>query len=306
MAPLLSVPAQSHLQMIADLQAAAVSEKVIYRRQVAPAAVGVQPLPLIHGTESFVPGWLANWHSQHHEWAPDDIACYSILDAVISGAGQIWLGGRVVTSPEIMPIYVHNVLELACGGSEAFWAATRLPVRSINVPCLVAIGHGIHVYGHFLIELLFRILVASEAFNKSGLTYHILLDRALPSWLLKIITEDLGVDGSRLEFFEPDREQILLRHAIVPARALGKESFHPFASHLIDHLLERLLIQKADRPKRIFVARKRFQNPFAPNRICLNEQNLADIAAKRHCLVPIAIEDMSWREQIAVFGMQMS
>jgi capsular polysaccharide biosynthesis protein len=301
MKPPLAVPAQGRLNVIADLKVAAASGMAIYRRQVAAAAVGVQPLPLIQGTEVFGPEWVASWHRQHHSWAPTDVACYSILDTVVSGAGQIWLGDQLVTSHEIMPDYVRSGLELANGGSDCFWAATRLPIRRINVPCLVAIGHGIHVYGHFLIELLFRILVAKQAFKGSRLTYHILLDRAAPDWLMKIITEDLDIDSSRLEYFEPDREQVLLRHAIVPTRPLGQESFHPFANNLIDELVDKLPIPRGHWPKRLFIARGRFQNAFAPNRICLNEQVLIDSAAKRHGFVPITIEDMSWREQIALF-----
>jgi capsular polysaccharide biosynthesis protein len=301
MDPFFTVPTRCHLEVIADLKAAAASGMAIYRRPVASAAVGAQPLPLIRGTEVFGPKWLASWHCQHHSWAPTDIACYSILDAVVSGAGQVWLDNHLITSPEIMPDYVRNVLELAQGGSDGFWAATRLPVRKINTPCLVAVGHGIHVYGHFLIELLFRILIANQAFQGSGLTYHILLDRAAPNWLLTIITEELGIDASRLEFFEPDREQVLLRHAIVPTRPLGQERFHPFTNNLIDQLVDRLSIKRADGPKRVFAARKRFQNPFAPNRVCVNEQALIDSAASRHGFVPITPEDMSWREQIALF-----
>jgi hypothetical protein len=110
----------------------------IVRRQVAPPAGGVQPLPLIAGTEPFAAEWLAKWHSMPHRWPERDIACYSAMDGIVSGNGQVWLSGRLVTSPEIMPAYVAHGLDVANGGNDRLHSAAALPVRTIDAPCLVS------------------------------------------------------------------------------------------------------------------------------------------------------------------------
>ncbi len=108
------------------------------------------PCPLLPSTERFFLADLAKVHTETPSLAGQDVAYYSMQDAVIACAGQIWLGGRLVTPPEVMQRYVANLLDVKNGGSEARFRSCALPIRTINAPCMVAIGHGIQVYGHFL------------------------------------------------------------------------------------------------------------------------------------------------------------
>jgi capsular polysaccharide biosynthesis protein len=288
--------------MISDLtisQAAGIS---VIRQQVASPSSGIQPLPLIAGTERFAHSWLADWHRELHHWAASDIACYSFINAVVSGTGQVWLDGQLITSPEIMPPYVANGLGVANGRLDTLNTVGLLPLRVIEQPCLVAIGHGIRVYGHFLIELLFRILIARLAHNERELPYRVLLDHEAPDWLLQILHNYLDVKSSDVEFFKPKVERVLLRHAIVPTRPLQNERFHPAANEMLEELVERLQVKSSvHQLRRVFIARNRFTNPSAPSRSCVNEQRLIDVAVTRHGFTAVAIEDMIWIEQIAVF-----
>jgi capsular polysaccharide biosynthesis protein len=288
--------------MISDLTNAQALGLPILRHLVVPAAGGIQPLPLISGTECFAQEWLVNWHREHHHWPESDMACYSITNAVVSGAGQIWLDGQLITSPEIMPPYVAQGLDIANGGNEMLRGAGALPVRTIETPCLVAIGHGIRVYGHFLIELLFRILAARRAYQTTGLRYRVLLDQAAPEWLLRILDEYLEVRASDIEFFQPEKERVQLHHAIISTTPLRDERFHPATNEMLAALVDRLNIPCLERPlRRVFIGRSGFSNPAAPNRTCVNEQNLIDTAVADYGFTSVAIETMSWSQQIALF-----
>jgi capsular polysaccharide biosynthesis protein len=271
----------------------------VYRREVAAVAGAINPRPLIPGTEVFVPRWLAEWHQGSQRWEPCDVACYSILDAVVSGAGQVWVGGRLITSPEIMPPYVANSQEIATGGNDQLRRESTLPIRTIGRPCLVTVGHGIQVYGHFLIEMLFRILVARKAFQNSGLRYGLLLDQSVPRWLLAILEQELEISTDDIELFDSTKEQVRLRHAILPGRVFIGERVHPIANLMIDELLRKLDVPRSSK-RRIFVTRRCFHNFAAPYRLCVNEAALVDIAAV-HGFIPVATEDMTWREQIGLF-----
>jgi capsular polysaccharide biosynthesis protein len=294
-----SGPSKHSLLTIPDLPEASAAGLPIIRRPIAAICSGPSPLPLIPGTERFAPDWVVKWHREHHSWPTVDVACYSVIDAVVSGSGQIWLDGKLVTSLEVMPAYVAQGLGIQDGGNERLHAAAALPIRCVDTPCLVALGHGIQVYGHFLIELLFRILVARRAFGVTGLRYNVLLDQAAPEWLIRILLDDLRIEPSRLEFFKPKEEQVRLRHAIISSRV---PRYHPVAKDMLDELVADLMIAQSIRPhQRVFVARNRFHNSAAPYRICANEKALADTAAARHGFHPVAIEKLGWRDQIGLF-----
>ncbi|HTI03118.1 MAG TPA: glycosyltransferase 61 family protein [Acidisoma sp.] len=272
------------------------------RRELAPPVGQWQRLPLIPGTEAFSNHWLPDYHARDCAWIRHSVACYSLLGARVSGTGQIWVNDRLVTSPEIMPPYIAEGLDIAAGGSARLHAEASLPVRSVETPCLVAVGHGSRVYGHFLVEMLFRILTARAAFSATGLRFQYLLSTESPPWLLEILERYLAIGRDQMVFFNPAQEQVALRHAIVPTLLLRPGGFHPFANTLIERCLRDLDLPDASAgPARVFAVRQRFYNPAAPNRICLNEDRLAAIAAQRHGFVPISMETLSWPDQIALF-----
>lgn len=221
----------------------------------------------------------------------------------MSGSGQIWFDDHLITSDEIMPNYVVNYLGIGDGGDAHLLSEAQLPLKIIESPCLVAVGHGSKVYGHFLIELLFRLLVAHHAFFQTEhLPYRVLLDFDSPPWLLRILEENFGIGPEDVEFFLPQHERVVLRHAIIPTRVFHDHGVHPFANEIIKGLLDRLNIQPSPRqPSRIFVTRGQFQNAASPRRICTNEKDLINIATNRHGFTAVRAEAMGWREQIALF-----
>jgi capsular polysaccharide biosynthesis protein len=295
-------PFRCSLETINDLSELITAGAPMIRREIAPPAGRWRRVPLIPGTEAFSNAWLPTYHGQHDAWIRHGSACYSVLGARISGMGQIWLNDRLITAPDVMPPYVAEALDIAHGGSDPLWADAALPVRQIDVPCLVAAGHGVQVYGHFVMEMLLRILEARDAFGAAADRFHILLPRQSPAWLLAILDHDLGIGPERIVFFDPEREQVLLRHAILPTLMLQDGGFHPVANRLIDSFLATLdLAALAPTPRRVFAVRRRFQNEAAPYRICQNEERLVAIAAERHGFVPVAMESLSWQAQIAHF-----
>lgn len=295
-------PSQTMLETIDALDGLAEAHTGIIRREVAPAFGGVRRVPLITGTERFAGHWLPDYHGRDTGWITHDIACYSLLGARVSGAGNVWWRDQLLTAPTVMPDYVADALGVAQGGNAQLWAEARLPVRHIDAPCLIATGHGTGVYGHFLVEILFGILVARAAFAGTSLSFRTLLPVQSPQWLLDILEQHLQIPRSAILFYDPTQEQVALRHAILPSHVLQPGGFHPGANAMIDQLIDRLDLDRvAPTPARVFVVRRGFYNPAAPYRICMNEDRLVEIAAQRHGFAAVAVETLSWREQVALF-----
>jgi hypothetical protein len=157
-----------------------------------------------------------------------------------SAVKQSWIGRNLVAAPQIMPLYVNHILQVEAGGAESLMRHRDQPVRSVSAPCLVAAGHGPQVYGHFLIEVLFRILTAKLAMA-SGLPRHkVLIDKDAPDWFVDILRDHLDIDHADLEFFEPARECVHLENALVPTRVLQEPGFHPLAKDLVNALVRKL------------------------------------------------------------------
>lgn len=288
--------------LITDLTITTDSGNTIGRRLVAPLASGIEPLPLISGTEPFTDNWLVDWHSRTHDWPKADIACYSFQNAVVSGTGQVWLEGELITSTEVMPLYVAKGLGVGGGSSDPLTVVQALPIRVIETPCLVGVGHGTRVYGHFLTELLLRVLVARRAQRETGIRYSVLLDHVAPDWLLRIFDQHLDVPISDIEFFRPTEERVLLRHAIVPTTAARGDAYHPATNDILTEFLDRLAIPRPTKPvSRVFVARNAYTNPSAPSRRCTNEDRLIQAAVNEYGFTPVTIENMHWPGQIALF-----
>lgn len=182
------------LQTIPDLSDSNFQGAIQSVWEIAPRCVANQVPGLIPGTEHYVDEWLSHWHQNQPETHLDEVSCFLIKDATISGNGNIWLGGRLISAAQVMPDYVANILEVNSGGSAAVLRRRSETVRTVKEPCLVAIGHGTHVYGHFLIEVAFRLLVAQHARSLGLPNYKVLIARGSPPWYLYLLIQYFQVD----------------------------------------------------------------------------------------------------------------
>ena len=273
------------------------------RLELAPAAMSLPARPLVPGTEAFAPEWLVAHHARGARSPRPGLACYFIRDATVSGNGQVWLGERLVTARDLLPRYMQGLMGLGGTLNQNMLKAHHLPERIIDPPTAVLLGHGIHVYGHFLIEMLFRFMQVETALGRRAAGMRYLLDRAAPPWLLRILTEDLRIPVEHLVFFDPRQERVLLRRAVVPTHVGGEEhGFHPMAAELADRAAARLNLPATTTPRRFFATRLDFSNPASgAKRVCLNEPALIEIARREHGFEPLALQDLPWPQQVAAF-----
>lgn len=273
------------------------------RQVFAPTAAACSPLPLKQGTEAFASASAVAWHQTKGAMPSWDVASSYAADAIVSGSGQVWLDDKLVVSPELMPRYAFDFHGLARGGRREFLATQNLPVRVIERPCAVLSCHGIAVYGHFLIEVLMRVLLLRRAMRGTSLPWAVLLDEAAPSWLVRILVEDLGIAESDIERFQPRAERVQLRHAILPGLVHRDSGFHPFANELIEDLKELLApLPQVDPIPRAFLVRRGISNRHSLMRAWKNESDIVELALRRHGFMPVQIETLPWKQQIALLS----
>lgn len=269
------------------------------RIRLAPAATP-SPLPrLAIEDPEFVAEHWRRFHAEAPSPAPFDLASLGPMALRLNGPGLIWSNATLLDDNATMPTYVRPELERP--GSAILAAATSLPIRRDHRPALVFHGWGVRVYGHFLIEMLPKLLLSQRFPALFGHTLPV-LDREMPAWFLAILRNHLNIDPDRAIWFDSAREQLDLDQAIVLPLLTRQGGYHPIVASLLDDFIARTAAPPATPTRRIFLARGDFSNPAAPHRRLINEADLAAIAAQKFGFSIIHPETMDFAAQIGSFA----
>lgn len=268
------------------------------RTVVAPVGAPLAPLPLLTPEPDFVDAWLARHHQQGAVADPFDVSCYFARDVEVTGRGHVFWQDALLDGPEFMPLYWRKLVE---DGEVDLAAERALPARVVDEPCVVFAGHGIHVYGHFLLETLPRLFLAHYALDHALPRRRYLIDADAPAWLRDILCGSLGVDEADLLPYAPARERMVLRQAILPTLTSRDGQFHPYQRRVCAHLCEVVGAEaEAPGPRRLFLTRALVRNPHSVQRHCVNELELAGIAAREFGFAVLAPETFPWAAQLAL------
>jgi capsular polysaccharide biosynthesis protein len=199
----------------------------------------------------------------------------------------------------MMPIYVRP--ELDRPGSTMLATTLALPLRREQRLGLVFHGWGVQVYGHFLIEMLPKLLLARRFPALFDMARPV-LDRQMSGWLIDILQRHCGIDPARAIWFDTATERLDLDQAMVLPLLTRAEGYHPLASPLIDDFAASVAQAPTAPTPYLFVARGDFANPAAPRRRLANEASLAEIAAAQFGFLVIRPERLSFVEQVGLFA----
>ncbi|HET9147264.1 MAG TPA: glycosyltransferase 61 family protein [Acetobacteraceae bacterium] len=258
------------------------------------------PLPrLALETEKFTaPEWIG-FHRNGTAVPPFDLAALGPLPLTLNGPGLVWLGDALIADPSVLPVYALAELERH---PEALLARPRaLPIRRNPRPALVFHGWGVRVYGHFLIEMLPKLLLAKRFPNLfSGLLP--VLDRQMPEWFRAILASQFGIGEAEAIWFDSAQEQLHLERAVLLPHLLRPGGFHPAARTLFADFAAIAQEAPPASAERLFVARGEHENSAAPRRRLVNEAELAEIAASEFGFLPVYPEQLLFPRQIGLFA----
>ena len=268
--------------------------------RVRVAAPGVPAaLPRLAVTDPALtdPHWIG-FHEHGMGGAPFDLAALGPIEVTLCGHGLILREGALLDDPSILPAYVLPSLAKFPGDPIA--EARAKPVRTVGRPALVFHGWGVRVYGHFLIEMLPKLLLAARFPALFGGLAPV-LDRQMPDWFIAILRDHLGLDPARAIWFDSAAERLHLTRAVILPLLAREGGWHAAAGPLFDDFTRRHAAE-AEAGARLFVARGDFANPAAPQRRYPNEAEIAEIAATEFGFEAIRPETLAFPAQIRRFA----
>jgi len=278
----------------------ALNPEAVRETIVLPAAAMPRPARLIPGTEGGSPGWIGTHHRNQAERQAAAVNCYTVEGLVIGGIGYAFVQDRLILSPEIMPPYWHATL--TDDRQEEPARVVALPLRRIAGRTVAFTGWGTDTYGHLLVEMLPRLLVAREALGGFA-GAKLLLPADSPAWFDDILRQALGGTLPAVERYDTLRERVVLEEGVLPGLPLQRDGFHPGLNPLMDRLRDALIgPQAASLAPRVFVSRALFFNPATMRRRCLNELRIAEIAATEYGFAVIAPETLPWATQMRLMA----
>jgi len=247
--------------------------------------------PLLPGTEHFAAPWLRYWHEQADQPAVEDVACYSVLGAVVSRRGATWHDNKPFVPADLG--HEGKVPSIACPDD-------TLLLRTVQSPCMVISGHQGDSYQNRVWDWMLRVGTARHLAQSLNLPLRILLDNAAPDWVPNLIRRVWGIGPDAIEIYDPESERVFLQHALLPTNPLGVHGLHPFFDGVINEIAayERPP-SSAPKIRRIFL--KQISPNQQPNHGCCNEMDLIQAAAL-YGFMPISIENLSWLGRIKLFS----
>lgn len=222
-----------------------------------------------------------------------------LWNAIVSGRGLIWRDDKLVTAPDLMPQYWKERLEDSGPYIHPSHAFT-VPTRDIYEPCISTIGWGWQIYGHNIIEMIPRMLLAIRAAKELCVTPRTLIRSDTPSWVRNLLLNHLGFTPDRIEVFEPLKEKVRLHKGLFPTYPLFPGiGFHPATAQLLDDLGG--LPMPGEQQRRVYLTRRQLPSDLHQWRSCENEEELGKIASKEFGFEELAPETLTWSEQVGLF-----
>ena len=222
---------------------------------------------------------------------------YTLCDVVCAGEGYILKGDRVCCSPSITTAEWRRIIR------RQPWVipyADRLPVRTLSRPAILFISREYRNYGHLWLDIAPRLYLLWRYRPEWLKQYAVIVPADLPSWSREILTTLFGLDASMFETYDPERESLRCPSAIVPTLMHTDPYFHPAAAEFYRHVVAVCAgqaLREGSAGGRLFLTRRRQTRA----RVLANIDEVEALAVSMGFAV-IAPEELSWREQVALFS----
>jgi capsular polysaccharide biosynthesis protein len=266
--------------------------------QTAPAmpSAAAGPLALVNAGDNAA--WFGHVHGQTEQVGP--LGVHVLDDVTVSGCG-IAVRAEAMLGDDSEPCEAARRLAEADGlRSAEAWRRLRRVV--LLDPALLAAGPGYAMWGHWLLDILPRLAVARAALGAAEFAGCVLpVPQDTPDWAGGLIGEVFGLGPERLMRYDPHREAILCRRAIVPTYAHRDYFLHPFLRDFYRGLAAGAGATEG-LPRRVLVSRRAFAAAHPQASHLLAQQDAFEQAAIRHGFAAMTPENMPLARQIALFA----
>lgn len=238
-----------------------------------------------------------NFHRESGVGGKIEATCILSSDIQVSGIGNLWLNGELANIETHSTSYWRSAVSL---GKIDVGAENSLPLKVIDEVCISPLGWGNDIYGHVLIDLLPRLLLAkSWAKNEGVFAPKVLLPDSSPKWILPLL-ENFGVPRNSIIKFSPKKERVLLTRGIFPSYLYRSNGFHPVVAKLMDENFRHPNHSSDPRDGIIYISRLSIKREGA--RHCENESELIAIAQDEFGCTVLQPEDFDLPQQVEIFN----
>lgn len=241
--------------------------------------------------------WFAHLHAQTADVPP--LGCHLIRDAMITGHGYVFAGGRLVTQD----VYLHGVAAGDLAARPAL-APDRAPPhrrRQIDQPVLEILGPGSPVYGHWLVDFLPRAAIARETLGDAFHRLLVPIPDDLPDWTIELLQRFTGFRPQNALRYDASNEILSCSRLCIPSfgHAGGGYFFHSFVRDFYARALPR---HPTTRDRRICLSRRNFEQQTRGVLKGFAERLHLEQAAAQRGFQIVCPEELSLDQQIELFA----
>lgn len=162
---------------------------------------------------------------------------YSVPGAICAGDGFLFNQDRLIINPDVMPHYFDMWIkegQLLLPHEWGKFLSVKNPTIIISaLPCAV-IFHPNMVYGHFLLEMLPKILLLA-CFKSYGAKFNVCASLNLPVWARACLETYFTAD--EIIFYDPQREQVTAPTMLQPSLMHDRYVWHPMMDVLVNKFI---------------------------------------------------------------------
>ena len=235
------------------------------------------------------PSWVPAWHETR---APvHALGCYVAHGGTWHFPGILQTGrGMYASEDDVLVPYVRDM-----------WRAGEFPARPARPaetedPMILVFDRGYMTYGHFLVDILPRLLIAEQTLGPAFAECSIFVPADVPAWAERALSA-VGFEAARFYRSDWHTNSLTVRKAIVPTLVHAYYSFHPRAAEIFREIRRRAAPGIEGGSRHLFLSREGQHS----NRRLLNRVRIEEIA-HRAGLEVVAPEILSFREQTALYG----
>lgn len=227
---------------------------------------------------------------------------YRLSNVRFAGRAYCLRGRRVCACPATIQTYWRDLLQ----ASPWLVPAPRwLTAKKISQPAVLCISRDYNSYGHWWLDIAPRIHLLWRYRPALLRESALVLPADLAPWARDVLADVFGITGASTELvlFDPDSELVACRTAYVPTMLHLDHDFHPAANELYQRVADMCRHERVPTSNDlIYVTRGRYASARGAFVRQLANAAAAESLAESLGFTVIAPEQLSWRQQVALFA----
>ena len=227
---------------------------------------------------------------------------YKVNDVVFCGRAYAIRGDQVCYSASTIPKYWRKMLET---NSNLLPERSQLIEREITRPAALFVSRDYNKYGHWWLDIVPRLYPLWRYRPELLKELAIVIPDDLTALGRDTLSVLYGINPAAFVMYDPDRESLRCRTAIIPTMPHTHYNFHPFAGDFYCHVIETCTSQRVAKGRRrrlLYLTRRNFAQRSHSKVRLLSNASEAEALAVSLGFELVSPEELTWRKQVELFA----